>query len=212
MPIAGHLHKIVFGGPMAVSESWSCSVHYLSPVAGNLDLVFVKQDILQKWIDPSGLINGLAKLSFVKANEISPVTGKYLSAAAPNDVEFDPVDGANPTTRVPPQLTVALTTRASITRGRGHAGRFYLPTSMTGVDATGKLNAGQLTGFVTHWASMLSTLNTEFGGNCVIYSKIGQVANFITTLAVGDVVDTQRRRRKSLVEVYQAVPVNGPPV
>lgn len=204
MPVAGHLHTIQFGGKMAVTEGWSCSLHFLTAGAAFASLNPLKAAILAWWRDPNSLINGLATLNFVKANEIVPLTGKYLDTAGSNGVVFNDEAPANATTRVPPQLTIAHTLRTASQRGLASRGRYFPPTGISTVDVNGQLDSGQCAGLASVAKGLLDSINSLDGGRVVVFSKKGQSTMVVTSVAVGTVIDTQRRRRKSLKETYMA--------
>jgi hypothetical protein len=74
------------------------------------------------------------------------------------------------------------------------------------VDSLGEAPAGVVTNIAGQAATMLQGLNALFtpGGRLVIWSKAAQTVTDITAIRVGHVVDTQRRRRRSLSESYTA--------
>jgi hypothetical protein len=53
--------------------------------------------------------------------------------------------------------------------------------------------------------TFLNTIHTVTTGQPVVFSRIGQTATPILGVKVGRVIDTQRRRRASMVEDYQSV-------
>lgn len=115
-----------------------------------------------------------------------------------------------------PQLTVCASTISSdIPRGPGHRGRMFLPSICWPADDNGHIQAGKNTGLATAVKTFLDSVNTQLkadfaGGNTrVAHVPLGTARNpgphasaYITTVAVGDVMDTQRRRRNKLRETY----------
>jgi hypothetical protein len=48
---------------------------------------------------------------------------------------------------------------------------------------------------------------TSAGGNVVIYHRATGTTSLVTSLDVGDVIDTQRRRRNKLIEARTSRPI-----
>lgn len=103
-----------------------------------------------------------------------------------------------------PQVTLAVTTVADVFRGPGRYGRFYLPSPVPN-------NNGFLTSAktleVANWAkSLFTTLmtDTEKAYTPVHVKPGGELAG-ITEIWVGDLYDTQRRRRNKLRETYSKI-------
>lgn len=109
----------------------------------------------------------------------------------------------------PPQCaySVGLTTVAP--RGRGHIGRFYLPSLAYNVSsATGKIgdlapSAGPV---LKTWINAINTF-----GDAGIVSVVSPLdtgyERAVTGLRFGQVVDTQRRRRNAISESYTSVTI-----
>lgn len=97
---------------------------------------------------------------------------------------------------------VSLTTNLASRRARG---RFYWPALVASVSTTtGKSTPP--TGLVGAWAQLLSDWGSDAPGDVVltpvIYSRVGDALNEVSSVRIGDVLDTQRRRRDGLVESY----------
>lgn len=206
MAVNAHLYRLSWGGQLFVKESWACNIHVSSP-----DLIENPASdftgALKAWM---GTQPGSSLLSFVKFNEINRLTTKYVSQ---NDTNVDYLApafaGGSPPG--PPQLTVAVSTTTGIQRGRGHAGRYFPPMngSLVSVDANGASSGGDFTAYIAAQVTLLKALTAIIPspGHLVVASKIGQVENAITGIKVGHVIDTQRRRRKSLDEAYTAASI-----
>lgn len=200
MAVIGTLHKVVFGGTLAVTETWSCSVHMLT--ATPTDLTFAPLDAaIKAWIATTGTnLNVLAKYEWIKANAINPATGKYVDqTGARTFFTATPVSGAAGTGD--PAATVAVTTRTSNTRGLGHAGRFFPPVFASSLGTDGLIQPSTATA-MANGAKALLTGFIAAGGAPVVFSRRGQVANVITGVSVGRVIDHQNRRRRNLLETY----------
>lgn len=208
MAVAGHLSKIVWGGTLAGSESWSCGLHFISPDAAPLDDNLVAQAVGQWFTRLTSNISSLAKLEWCKVNKIDPTTGLYVDAANPRTVFIDPVvsGGSSPNF---PHLSVCVSTYTAAARGRASKGRFYPPTSgglSLGTD--GKIVEAVALEMSASAAQLITDLNGTNTGECVVFSKIGQSILEISGCRVGRVADTQQRRRRNLTEDYQSTPVS----
>lgn len=118
----------------------------------------------------------------------------------------------------PAQITLAVTMTSQIQRGLAAKGRMYLPSTTFGIDpATGKLTSGTMTAIGNTMKTFYDGLNVlgtdklilashghavKTGG--VITSYTGALNALVTGCRIGDVYDTQRRRRDDLIETYTA--------
>lgn len=98
---------------------------------------------------------------------------------------------------------ISLLTASATRHGRG---RFYLPPLAVSTLDTGRTSAAAITTLDTAWTAFFDSLNTD-GVNPVVRNRTGHVSTPVTSARVGNVIDTQRRRRNKLVEVYTAITV-----
>lgn len=213
-----------FGGRFFASEQWANNLRIqLGPAASSV----VSPENLQTWAEENiediaadveawftrieSRISQAAKLDWLKLNAIG-ANGRYVSQEATNLFEWSNADAPSGTvTATYPQLTVAVSLLTDAARGRASRGRIYPPTGIMTLDnTTGRIadtNASDMAG------SMLQLLNeiaNEPGldlssPRVVVASELGSPGPMrdVTSVAVGNVVDTQRRRRNELVEIYQ---------
>lgn len=99
-------------------------------------------------------------------------------------------------------------------------GRVYLPTpSPAVIDGTGQMppgTTGSWADVVRDWLNALTAVIPDSGGGIVsehhfrpvVSSVAGQMATDVTHIRVGSVIDTQRRRRAQLTEVYENRAIN----
>lgn len=129
-------------------------------------------------------------------------------------------DGAGAAQFIPPQLTPVASLRTNQLGGGGR-GRMFLPgfsNAMYGGD--GLTAAGVTTQIATGVAEMLGGVRLDFGTGGVnavpivaaTYAVSPSQRNYgpyaeIVTVRVGNVLDTQRRRRRQMVETYASVNV-----
>lgn len=98
---------------------------------------------------------------------------------------------------------VSLLTASATRHGRG---RFYLPPLAATTLLNGKLNSATLTVLDTAWTAFFDSLNTD-GVTPVVRNRTGHVSTTVTSARIGDVIDTQRRRRNKLTETFVVVAV-----
>lgn len=127
------------------------------------------------------------------------------------------VGGAGSVSTFPPQISLVATLTTAKPRGAGSKGRMFLPGVKHPIDATGHLisanvltvrdnlktlldgiNALPAVGGVTHEVVLNSALAPGIPGHPATMTPI-------TGVRIGNVYDTQRRRRNQLVETYSSV-------
>jgi hypothetical protein len=130
-----------------------------------------------------------------------------------------PVVGVTATSVLPPQISLAATLSSDVQRGLGAKGRMYLPGVWDSVStSTGKLGTTTPTNVSLNLKTMFDAINsdTDIPGEVILASHghkttiipggdivyISPINTKVTGLRVGDVFDTQRRRRNDLPEVY----------
>jgi len=152
-----------------------------------------------KWCD-------FSQLKSIKAAAIS-TAGAYLSEPqlweddSPSQGTF--IGGS-------PQLTTVLSLRSGFTLGGGNRGRMYLPHfSMSGLTASPFTDPGQAQSLADHSVTMINAWTTAINADTTavlfpaIMSQTGAGSGKgVTEVRVGNVTDTQRRRRAQLNETY----------
>lgn len=114
-----------------------------------------------------------------------------------------------------PQATIVVSLRSSSSSGSGNRGRMYLPhvkfPLMTASPyAAGTSTAGLVSAAATFINSCETAINFVTDDTCfaAIMSQVGSGTHKqITEVRVGNVVDTQRRRRNQLPETYATAAV-----
>jgi hypothetical protein len=112
----------------------------------------------------------------------------------------------------PSQCSLVVTLQSDRPRGIASKGRMYLPGIAGGVNGAGKLDSDR----VNSIANNLKTFFDSFANDADVPDQLilagkaksallaGTAQNdYVETFKVGDVVDTQRRRRNGLSESYQ---------
>lgn len=195
---------IRFGGAMGTMETWSCGIRALPQALGG-DSGEVLDDVaaaVEAWFKRAdSQVNGACTLDFVTVTSINS-DGKQIEDETPRK-EFDPPVPA-PISAGPYQLAYCITFRTAKPRGRAASGRIYVPTPGTGVSKDGLWFADSVTQALGSAVTLLNDLTGNGAGlTPYVISGVDGTANEITRVEVGNVLDTQRRRRRSLVETYQ---------
>lgn len=203
-----HLY-VQFGGKLPGAEEWSCGFR-LSNVGAAQDAA-VAAPTIQAAIAPiistfhaASLASQRALLSFVKVNAIG-TDGRYVLQTTNEAVLADIPGGGNPSTTPANQIAVAVSLTTGFSRGPAHRGRFYLPLPAVTVDADGRISAVMAGIYDTAATALLADVNAiSASWKMAVFSrKLGSPAvRNVTGIEVGRVLDTQRRRRRSLVEAY----------
>lgn len=208
---APHL-VLQWGGKLSGgAEEWSCSLRFArtTGLAGNgysdTMLTACKNAIQTFHADGTVKISSQAKLSYVKLNPVD-VNGHYTDANTHQIIVAD-VGGGYAGQIYPNQVALAVTLNTAFSRGPAHKGRFYIPIPCLSVATlqNGLISSTDATAVKTAATTMLNSLNNAAADMSVaVFSrKAGSPAHHnVTSISVGQVLDTQRRRRRKLLEAY----------
>lgn len=106
--------------------------------------------------------------------------------------------GTSVTEPLPPQCAMVVSLR-TIEPTRAGRGRFYLPSPVVGTVIDQRLDSAAQ-GDVLHGALAMLNHMKGLGLTPVVFHRNNSLVSPIVTIDVGDVFDTQRRRRNKLVE------------
>jgi hypothetical protein len=206
---AAHIY-LQWGGLLPGGEQWSCGLRLAGPPS---EAVAKAASLVDDWganiktfhENGSTGISPRALLSYVKANAISG-NGHY-SADVTNMTAYANIPGGGTVGNTPPnQVALCVTLTTGFSRGPAHKGRIYLPLPTFGIDASGAFaaaNAQAVSGTVDTLIANLNGVDAAWDVS-VFSRKAGAAAHRpVTGNLVGRVYDTQRRRRRSMVEDYQ---------
>lgn len=108
-----------------------------------------------------------------------------------------------------PQATVVATLTTASPRGLANEGRMYLPSTGMLPIADGRVMATTATGVATAVVTFLNAVDAIGIGNVAVFSKTREgAARDVTGVRVGRVIDTQRRRRNHIPELYVTAATN----
>jgi len=121
-----------------------------------------------------------------------------------------PISGTKATPIYPPQISLVATLQSSLSRGLAAKGRMYLPGIVAFIDGGGHISNTDATNIQTNLKTFLDAVNTAApAGSRVILASAGRGTagtgarnEPVTRIRVGNVYDTQRRRRNQLAETY----------
>jgi hypothetical protein len=220
---------IQWGGTLPGNEQWTCSLR----AAPHSDVQIVeevtqadcdawckgaiKDAVLAFHQRATTRIYGGATLTYVKANRIT-TAGHYKDSGTSEFVFPANTTGGAPTlvngqflTAPPNQIALAVTLTTGFSRGPAHKGRIYLPMPLVVLGADGLMSSDDADAVKSSVKTFLEAIADTPGLDgpnsytpCVISRNAGHPARReITGASVGRVLDTQRRRRKSLPESYR---------
>lgn len=111
----------------------------------------------------------------------------------------------------PPQIALVATLATAKVRGYGSKGRMYLPGIKFAVDGTGHISGSETTTLKTALVTFLNACNANITQDYEVVVNSALSAGIpghpalmepVTSVRVGNVFDTQRRRRNALQESY----------
>lgn len=127
-----------------------------------------------------------------------------------------PFSGANASTVFPPQIALVATLVGPSARGLASKGRMYLPGVNAGLDSNGRISSTDRLAIATAFRTFIRAVvdSPETNNVPILASKgrlvaggTGPISKEIISVRVGNVYDTQRRRRNGLAEAYSTVTV-----
>ena len=208
----------VIGSAVAPIDVWQCGVKFApvgagepAPSPGAFESVAesISTRLVAYHSAPSSLVNTGAILTHFKLAQLG-TSGHYVT---------DPFEYTTPNTNGgggslgAPQLAMVVSLRSGSTLGRANYGRYYLPWTAVNLSSlTAKLTAGQAAALVNDSVDMLSDVQgllQSVGGLAaplrlsIMSSEGAGTSRLVENLRVGDVVDTQRRRRNKIRESYE---------
>lgn len=199
-----------WGGKLPGGDVWSCGVRFAATGGGSPTTystahhTAVTSAIKALHIDSSTQIGSRALLSFVKLNVID-TNGKYAEQVTHEQILAD-FAGTGAGTNYPAnQVALAVSLLTQYTRGPAHRGRFYLPLPVAVPGADGLVSTSAATNMKTALTTWVTAMNAaDSSWKLAVFSRkaSGPAHNLVTGVAVGRVLDTQRRRRNALKENY----------
>jgi hypothetical protein len=220
MPYPPH-YRLQMSGTHFATEIWSMSLNLVStaPTWVTSDFEGFARDNVQAaaeavsawWTLPSAHISPAAKLTSVKFNWIGP-DGRQTDQTGTNEWTFNhtPVSAPQQGSGAPPQVCVALSMRTARARGPASHGRIFCPVQYQPLaNDDPHLPPAMVSEMTSSFRAFINNLNDWPGidpvnsGTVAVVSPLGTGhAEKVTAIAVGNVYDTQRRRRNGIAEAY----------
>jgi hypothetical protein len=217
--MTGYAHNVnrvtIFGSSYGGAEIWSTGFYMGTPggdapIPSESSAAAIKA-AWQTFFTATGTsISYLWKTEGIKIAHLDKVTAKTVDVPV-TSYYTTAIAGQNAGTGYPPQVSVVATLLADNGKGYGGKGRMYLPGVAAGLDGTGHIAPGVNATLATGMANFFAAVNgsTDAPGILVNASQgadrevaSGRVNRPVTHIRVGNVYDTQRRRRNALTEVY----------
>ena len=219
-----HLQVVVLGGSPD-GEVWSNSFRFaignlatLAPTPGRNDITDAEtlQDLADNVaglnsgnVYPTTLRGGLSAALNIYGVRVNAIADDGRLVAAAEHVKATPVAGQGTATR-PLQVALCCTLNSGAAFGRHYRGRLFFPALAGPALSSATLRVSPTDR--QNWADALIAFLDDIGDEInatgvyvppyvpVVYSKTTGQLQAIQNVSVGDVLDTQRRRRDSLRE------------
>lgn len=215
--MAASFNRVRLGGSIVGGEVWSVSFAFVAQgIAGGAITEF---EDLQQWAEDIGdlnggdvlpqdlqdLISGACTLDTIRTEALT-AAGVLLQAA-----QFAipvPVVGSVAATKTPQTALVA--SLQSGRPGRSFNGRIYWPALSGSIGATTlRLTTGATLLYAQATAALLTDVGNATDAAMQMTPVIASLATAsqteISSIRVGDILDTQRRRRDAYIERYSSV-------
>lgn len=222
---------LVWGGVLPGNETWSCSVKLSD---GRVGSPAVGVDAYLSTVDTNDWVNGFIAdavlayhqrvttychpsviLQYCKLNLINR-QGHYDAGTTSEHVFSNTPGGGLDNPRYPNQVAMVVSLTTNVSRGPAHRGRYYLPMPTLAVSTDGRVAQADANAAAASAKTFLEAISDVPGldlasspGAVVMSRKLGAAkTREVTGVEVGRVLDTQRRRRRSLAEGYESSAVS----
>lgn len=181
-------------------EVWSFGIYTDSNLSVAASQSAWMTGITNFWAEATALFSADVAATRAVTVELDPATGKQLTGAENTRADV----GTSAAETLPFQCAPVVSLRTA-TLSRAGRGRFYAPSLAVDQVAGGRLLTAARDSLADAGLALVQGL-TAAGGNVVIYHRSLGTTTPVTSLDVGDVIDTQRRRRNQLVEARTSRP------
>jgi len=207
-----HVRIELLGTLASGAERWSTGFSTAPPAGGGAaDLESLVSEALETFQNdvwtatPTyGFLSNTVALTGARAQQLAD-DGTVLGTA--EKLLPAPVPG-NATSTLPPQCSIVISLRTGWPGPRGR-GRMYFPClAPASLTSIGRLSATAQEGLTTNFQTFFNDWNALSDTMPVaVASNVGGFVTTVSSVQVGSVVDTQRRRRDTMVESYYSLPV-----
>ena len=214
------VHVTISGQMMGGAEEWQTGFYMGQPDAdAAVPTTLFTDAVVTAWSTfftaGNTAISSAYSFTQVKAVRLG-TDGKYDGTDAAVSFPATAKNGAYAGSPMPPQVALVATLIAGSGKGLAGKGRMYLPGVSSGIGSNGKLATLFCQQTATALATFFNDINASFDApGQVINASAGRakLAGIgarnvpVNGVRIGDVYDTQRRRRNSLAETYYAATV-----
>lgn len=214
------IHVTMSGNMLGGAEEWATGFYIgLSqgaPEPPSQQFVDGIRDLWETWFETPGHVHQSYTFTQVKAARLN-IGGLYDGSGVVTSNPATTVQGAYLGQMMPPQIALVATLVAGSGKGLAGKGRMYLPGVSGGIDATGHLAQSFAQQMATNLATFFNGVNGLVSNPGVVINASKGQKNFaglgarnvpVNGIRVGNVYDTQRRRRNALAETYSTAVVN----
>lgn len=208
-------NRLVMSGTIgAGGEIWSTGVNFIPDVGPAV----ISPGDLAAWAESAAveLEAGLGTVlnTGVSANGTIDEVRAYYYPSNDGPAQFvgiAPCDYVGSSTSNNPLPTSMVFSLLTATAGRSFRGRMYWPALSLTINTSGRFPSSVMTSAATDAANLLTalagavTIATDL--TPAVVSKTRNLVTPVTQIRVGDVPDTQRRRRDALVEAYSTASI-----
>ena len=189
-------------GTSGTAESWSFTMHS----TGNLSV----GDANVVWRDSlAAFWTGAANAEFAPAITLATASTTTIDEATDGQISRDDlvvgVPGTATAESLPYQCAVVISLLTTLANRHGY-GRIYLPAPAVSAMSGGVLSSG----FTAAVAADMQDFFTAMSNGAltvVLRDRVHHVSTTVVSARIGNVVDTQRRRRDKLAETYTPIAV-----
>ena len=198
-----HTRITWFGDAYSQQEEWSTGVR-LNGVAAPSPAQLDSLDAAFAALFSSGALetSGAVRYLGVKSAP-QDVAGLYpANASALIKLRAQPLVGGSQGMGLP-QATIVATLTTATPRGLANEGRMYLPATAHTPTIEGRISSAQATAVASAVVTFVNAVDAVGIGTVSVFSKVlaGAVRD-VTGVRIGRVIDTQRRRRNRIPELY----------
>ncbi len=193
------IYRHVMAGPNPGGDVWNATMH--SQSAQNLASVhgtFVT-NITNFWSAATEALFPIAEqVTTLTTTQLDPITGHNVAQTS-TSVSFKGTAAGN---AMPQRVSIVVGLRTATPTRKGR-GRLYLPPpAATALDANGQLTPANAGIISTNFAGFCTAMTTI--SPIVVYHTATKDGTPVTSITVGTVLGTQRRRTNKLLPNYQS--------
>lgn len=175
-------------------EVWSFGLHTLGNLTVSAAETAWATAVGGFWTSAGPLFANEVVATGTTTAELDQATGKQITRVETGSSLI----GSAASESLPYQCAPAVSFRTNLATRAGR-GRFYAPSLAVEFVAAGKMTSTAQTALLDGAEAMVNSL-TAAGLTTVLYGRTSHATQEVTRVDVGDVIDTQRRRRNKLVE------------